>query len=375
MELGIGFCIGILGGGVVAAIVAVIVAASRRAMRRKQIDQTRIMGVNELADAIQVSRETRRALPQRRKTDHVAKDSPAATRVISPAESVRLSSGNTMIIERMDERENLLHANIQEVRDLLLRLAGVVSATESASGETAVAFKSAKDTIDKFDFDDSSDLANAQSVLIREIDRVVSSNAKLHAELDKANQGIAEQRRQIEELRVQARIDALTRIPNRASFDERLSEYIDLLARTNLIFTLMLLDIDHFKGINDSHGHVNGDRILRGIAAKISDSVRNNDFAARYGGEEFAVILPGTGEQESLIVAERVRQDIANTKFRLDGEIVKVSISGGLAECKKGMTTDQIIAAADAALYRAKSAGRNQILSSEGSDSRGVKRL
>lgn len=369
MEIGIGFFIGVLGGGVVAAIAAVIVSASRRAMRRKHIDQTRVMEMHELADAIQVSRTTKRAFQGKERGVG------ATTRVLGDAGGRRPASGNTMIVEAMDSRENVLNKNIQDVRDLLLRLASAVSATENASGEAAVAFRSAKEAIHRFDFNDSSELAQAQTVLIREIDRVVTSNAKLHAELDKANQGIAEQRRQIEELRVQARIDALTRIPNRASFDERLGEYVSLLERTNLVFTLMLLDIDHFKRINDTHGHINGDRILRGVAAKVSDSVRNNDFSARYGGEEFAVIFPGTGEDEALAVAERVRQDIAKTNFRLDSENIRMTVSGGLAECRKGMTTEQIISAADDALYRAKEAGRNQILSSGGADSRAVKRL
>jgi diguanylate cyclase len=330
------------------------------------------METREVADAIQAGRDARP-----RQTDPAARRGRSPTRVQKrPEESnERPSSGNTMIIDAMDARESILNKNIQEVRDLLLKLASAVGATQDASGEAATAFRNARDTMNKVDFTVSSELAEAHGILVREIDRVIRSNAKLHAELDTANQGIVEQRRQIEELRVQARIDALTRIPNRAAFDERLDEYIGLLERTSLIFTLMILDIDHFKAINDTHGHVNGDRILRGVAEKIASAVRGNDFAARYGGEEFAVIFPGTAQDEAMVVAERLRQDIAKTNFRLDGTNIKMTLSGGMAECHKGMSADQIIASADGALYQAKGAGRNQILGSDGADSRSVERL
>ncbi len=263
----------------------------------------------------------------------------------------------------------------RQQEDLLLKLASAVSSTQNASGEANTAFRSARDAMDKIDLTLSADLAEARAILVREIDRVVRSNAALHAELNAANQGIAEQRRQIEELRVQARIDALTGIPNRASFNERLDEFIGHLERTSLVFTLMLLDIDHFKRINDTHGHVNGDRILRGVAEKISAAVRANDFAARYGGEEFAVIFPGTTQHEAMAVAERMRQEIAKTNFRLDGENIKMTLSGGMAECEKGMSADRIVSVADGALYQAKKGGRNQILGADGADSRDVARL
>ncbi len=383
MDLGIGFLVGVMGGALVAIVAAIIISASRRAMRRKGVDQTQVIEMRELAEAMRTGGNPRQAgaAPAAASAsasaaagDPTARRGQGPTRTVGAKASTQ-SSGSTMIINAMDSREDTLNKSIKDVRELLLRLADAISGTESASGEAASAFKTAKDAIHKINLSASSELAEAQAALIREIDRVVQSNAKLHTELDKANQGIAQQRRQIEELRVQARIDALTRIPNRAAFDERLDEYISLLERTNLAFTLMLVDIDHFKQINDTHGHVNGDRILSGVAAKLSDSVRGVDFAARYGGEEFAVIFPGTDANEALVVAERVRQDIAKTNFRLDTENVRITVSGGLAECRKGMEPSAIIAEADGALYQAKSGGRNQILTPDGGDSRNVERL
>ncbi len=348
MEMGIGFLIGVFAGALVVMVVAIIVCASRR-----------VLGKKGPAAYPAPAPAPAPAAPSGN-TTAVRADTKLRTKPATHPVPRRGNTTHTMIVEEVVNRDKVLNKNIEEVRALMLQLASVIKSTETASGEAAQAFSSARETIDGI-ADDSDLLTDARRLLVDEIDRVLQSNAKLHQELDKANQGIAEQRRQIEELRVQARIDALTRIPNRAAFDERLREYISLLERTNLVFTLLLLDIDHFKRINDVFGHVNGDRILRGVAARITDSVRNNDFAARYGGEEFAVIFPGTAVDDATQVAERVRLDISKTNFRMDDENIKMTISGGVAECRKGMGPEQIIAAADAALYEAKRGGRNRL--------------
>jgi diguanylate cyclase (GGDEF) domain len=332
MEVSLGFLAGAVVGFVVTILVMLIVGVSRRAVASgKTTVITQPLGTAAPSPEQRSTREHRR------------------------------TTGHTMIVENIEERGSQLNRSIQDVKNLLLRLADVISSTGDASGRAAETFSSARDTIGQLGADRSSDFGEAQRVLVQEIDRVLKTNATLHSELEQANKGIAEQRRQIEELRQQARIDGLTRIPNRAAFDERLAEYVSLLDRTDMIFSLLLLDIDFFKKVNDEHGHLNGDRILRGIAAKISESIRTNDIATRYGGEEFAVIFPGTEISEALAVSERIRRDIARTNFRLDEENVRMTISGGVAQCEKGMNTEAIIATADKALYAAKVGGRNQI--------------
>ena len=348
MEMGMGFLLGLLGGLVVVGIMSVIVFVSRRAVSTPKAP------ANGTAETI---RSTAPAKAE-------AKEEPADKLLVVEPPTRR--SGHTVIVDEVEANDQRLNQNIQEVRELLLRLADVVAHTGDASGRAAKAFHSAKDTIHGINFANAVDLEGAQKLLIQEIDRVLKTNAELHKELDQAKQGIATQRRQIEELRVQARIDGLTRIPNRAAFDERLQEYLALLKRTGLVFCLLLLDIDHFKKVNDEYGHLNGDRILRGLAAKITAAVRTNDFAARYGGEEFAVIFPGTVLKDALMVSERMRQDIAKTNFRMDNVNLKMTVSGGLAECDKDMQVEDVITAADKALYNAKNQGRNTILAHNG---------
>jgi diguanylate cyclase (GGDEF)-like protein len=355
-ELGMGFLLGIFLGLVAAILAAVLFAAKRahsKTLRRPRPE-------TETAAA-----QPQAAFPPENRADD-------ATRVLPRPDLGGTSArrdpptGNTMILEAADNPEQRFSASVQEVRDLLLTLAELIARTENASGKAADAFQSARDAVRGVQSSQSPELREAQRLLLSEIDRVLATNEMLHSELDIANRGIAEQRRQIDELRVQARVDGLTRIPNRAAFDERLLEYIALFERSALVFTMLLVDIDHFKRVNDDYGHVSGDRILRGIAAKLSAGLRANDFVARYGGEEFALLFPGTALKDALDVAERLRADIAKTNFRMDKKTLKITISGGLTECAPGMKPAQVVANADEALYRAKNGGRNQILQHEG---------
>ncbi len=285
---------------------------------------------------------------------------PASNTRVIPKAAVA-SDNESLFMESLAAKENKLGKAVHEVRDLVHKVADIVVRTNDASGEAAKAFNLAKVNLDALDVNDSENLLAAHAVLLHEINSVISTNETLQSELETARTGIAEQRRQIEELRNAVRIDSLTQLPNRAAFDERINEFIKRLERTNEAFSLLLIDIDLFKKINDTYGHFNGDRILKGIAHKIKDNVRGNDFPARYGGEEFAVILPATGKHTAEAVAERMRQDIAKANFKLDDNDIKITISGGIAECQKAMTVETLIKKADKALYRSKSEGRNRI--------------
>ena len=272
-------------------------------------------------------------------------------------------SSHTIVIDRLGEREQSLADHVREVRDVLLRLAAVVNSANTASDQAELAFSSAREALHDAA---AGNLEEAQEILMREVDRLLKGNAALKSELDRARKGIAEQRRQIEELRERTRIDFLTNIPNRIAFDDRMREFTVALDRTGQAFSLLMLDIDHFKKINDGLGHLGGDRILNGVAKRITDFIRADDFAARYGGEEFSVVFPETGLDEAMQVAERLRQGVANANFRLDDASVKVTISGGLAEAAKGMSIEAVISAADKALYLSKRNGRNRITAASG---------
>jgi diguanylate cyclase (GGDEF)-like protein len=121
-----------------------------------------------------------------------------------------------------------------------------------------------------------------------------------------------------------------------------------------------MLDIDHFKKVNDTFGHDHGDIVLRKIAEILNISLRTSDIPCRYGGEEFIVILPETDSEKAFKLAERIRKKIENTIIIINGNKINTSVSIGLSELKKNEKFDELIKRADIALYNAKNNGRNQ---------------
>jgi two-component system, cell cycle response regulator len=166
---------------------------------------------------------------------------------------------------------------------------------------------------------------------------------------------LMESNRQLEELSL---TDSLTGIRNRRAFDERLDDAFEHAKRYERPLSLVVLDVDLFKQINDTHGHDTGDAVLRGVAHLVATCTRTTDFVARIGGEEFAVILPETPLFEAMQFAEKIRSRIAATPVA--GLDVTVSLGVANALHSKVRNTAELFHAADQALYRAKSNGRNR---------------
>lgn len=164
-------------------------------------------------------------------------------------------------------------------------------------------------------------------------------------------------------VKTRAEYDGLTHIHNRSSFDERLLEEMKRHQRYRHPLSLLLLDLDHFKAINDEMGHQAGDTVLRGIGRLLPQLLRSTDFAARYGGEEFVVILPQTTEDEAWLLADRLRGEIARQTFTHRKRAFSVTASIGVASLKPGSLAKvrDLVQEADAALYHAKSGGRNMV--------------
>lgn len=160
----------------------------------------------------------------------------------------------------------------------------------------------------------------------------------------------------------EASVDPLTRLPNRRVL-QRAGDNCTKEAETKRIpYSIIMLDIDHFKKINDTWGHSVGDTVLAKVADVIRQKVRKTDVAARYGGEEIVILLPNTSEQDATAVAEKIRMKIEDTALSVDHESIKVTVSMGIA-CAVTPTIEfkAVLEAADKALYRAKIAGRNRV--------------
>jgi diguanylate cyclase (GGDEF)-like protein/PAS domain S-box-containing protein len=156
-------------------------------------------------------------------------------------------------------------------------------------------------------------------------------------------------------------VDVLTGLHNRRWLDETFARQIARSNREGQALGLIMLDVDHFKQYNDTHGHFGGDCALRALGKAIADHIRPNDLAARYGGEEFAILLPGSSVANTVAIAERLRAAVEKTPIlKPDGTpLPSITLSLGLSEMKPGDTLETLIASADAALYRAKQKGRN----------------
>jgi diguanylate cyclase (GGDEF)-like protein len=161
----------------------------------------------------------------------------------------------------------------------------------------------------------------------------------------------------VEQLQKVASTDALTDVANRRTFEETLRREVGRSTRTREPVTLLMIDIDHFKVLNDTFGHPEGDRVLRSVAGALASECREFDVVARYGGEEFAVVAPACGPDDARVLAERLRAAIAGLD---DGPSVTASV--GVAIFPEGADDEAaLLRSADRALYRAKRAGRNQV--------------
>jgi diguanylate cyclase (GGDEF)-like protein len=157
--------------------------------------------------------------------------------------------------------------------------------------------------------------------------------------------------------------DDLTKLANRRKFMKQFANEFDRAKRYKSELSFLILDLDFFKRVNDSYGHLAGDLVLYQIANVMKTSVRSSDLVGRYGGEEFGLLLPETGSKGCRVYAERIRTRIADSKFNAAGKEIHVTVSGGIATFPESMadSVDELWRMADAALYRAKKNGRNRI--------------
>ncbi len=158
--------------------------------------------------------------------------------------------------------------------------------------------------------------------------------------------------------------DGLTRLYSRSHFNSQLQASAEFASRNDEPFSLVLVDIDHFKQVNDRHGHATGDVVLSRVAARIQNALRKYDSAYRYGGEEIAILLPRTKLQQAAVIAERIRNTIKSRKFRgTRGQLLSVTVSAGVAEFSDGQDdADSLFDRADRNLYRAKENGRDRVV-------------
>ena len=196
--------------------------------------------------------------------------------------------------------------------------------------------------------------------------RVMQSNvALLQDQLLASQREIEKLKQEVSRAREDALVDSLTGLTNRRGFELKLTSCLNDANVSNAVAPCMLMvDIDHFKKVNDTYGHIFGDKVIRSVAQVLHQSIKGKDMAARYGGEEFVILLPDTPLQGANSLAESIRTTIERGRIkRSDGDklLAQVTISLGLATYTRGETASQFIARADQALYASKEGGRNRV--------------
>jgi diguanylate cyclase len=192
----------------------------------------------------------------------------------------------------------------------------------------------------------------------QEVAARLKSLAERVANMEQEAQGYREH---LEVQRQKALIDPLTGLPNRAAWSERLDHEVNSWHQRGNSLSLAMLDLDHFKRINDGYGHLAGDKVLKIIANVLHKRLRPDDFIARFGGEEFVLLMPDSALADALDVGEVLRSAIEACPFHFKGEPVTITVSMGVAQFQPGERSDLALKRADEALYRAKAAGRNRV--------------
>lgn len=204
--------------------------------------------------------------------------------------------------------------------------------------------------------------------LLLTIGQMTCANAELQERLARLEKQIEAQASELKNYGSEARTDSLTGLANRRAFDDELQRRFAEWQRRRTPFAVMMLDVDNFKSINDTHGHQAGDEALRQLGNLITSNSRQMDFRCRYGGDEFVVILPDTGIQETRAAAERIRKAIEQGKFKFGTQLISMTCSVGVARITTQDDITKLIRRADEALYCSKDAGRDRGFWHDGSE-------
>jgi diguanylate cyclase len=191
------------------------------------------------------------------------------------------------------------------------------------------------------------------------VEQLLKANETMQTQLVDAEERLQEQAIEMQSHVKEARTDALTHLFNRRAFDDEMAKLETTFMERSQPSCVMMIDVDHFKRFNDTHGHLAGDEVLRGVARVLRKNLGSKEIVCRYGGEEFSVLFPGSDIQTAIPAAERAREAITNEVFRFEGKELKVTASGGLAQLAVGKTGEEVVKQSDDALYVCKESGRD----------------
>ncbi|UCH48440.1 MAG: diguanylate cyclase [Betaproteobacteria bacterium] len=268
------------------------------------------------------------------------------------------------IAERDESMTEKLQAELRRVMDEILQQA---QATAKQAEQYGNELAEHTDALQSGGFDEGK-LSKVIDELINGAQGMRHSVTELQTTVEVQSQEVESLKRELQQAISEAMTDPLTGLKNRRAFDRVFSSMIEDSAGAKNGHALLMLDVDHFKKVNDTYGHVFGDKALRSIAHVLQTTVKGGDPVARFGGEEFAVLLPDTAVEGAKVVAEKIREAVENGRIRGTSkteDVGKITISIGVAAYKQGDTPEGLIERADQALYQSKSNGRNRVTVAE----------
>jgi diguanylate cyclase len=250
----------------------------------------------------------------------------------------------------------------EELKKLFIEVIGAIQTTNEHFCESENNLEAINDTL-KPSLSEA-DIEKIVSQIKDEIGRLQTSSASFKNQLNQATSEIERLKARMARYRKEAFLDPLTGIANRRGFEKNLLQAIDNANKEGVSLCAIMADIDHFKRINDTHGHTVGDNVIRMVAITIKDAIKGKDLAARIGGEEFAILLPDTPFDGANILAEKMRLlfEQLDLKKKNTGErLGKITLSFGVTRYKNSESADSFMNRVDQALYQSKKTGRNKV--------------
>lgn len=301
---------------------------------------------------------------------YYSEENPEITRAID----VLISTGQALTEERCQEIHQRFLSDSSEnervrqagdkIQSTIKEVTGAVSNVKQATSRYSTTLAQVTNEIKEKKNLSQQEVEKILGSVMDNTQDMLKQNLALEEELTRSSRAMKELQRDLDLVRKEALTDGLTNLSNRKAFDAEIRRVAREAQKDGAAFSLLMMDIDHFKSFNDNYGHQVGDQVLRLVARTLIDGVKGRDMAARYGGEEFAIILPETNLQAAMKVAESLRKAVAGKEVinRNSGDkLGRITLSGGAAEFVAGESVDDFIERTDAALYTAKHNGRNQI--------------
>jgi len=298
--------------------------------------------------------------------DYVAGNNAKLTEVVNKLISQQIPIDSEISIELY--KKHVCNASLESFEKINEHIQKVIAQASISINDT---YKKAEITNDSFqkktlvleNISEATDIKIVLQEIIQETQSLAATSQAMQNKLNEANKEMELLRLELTQVRQMAVTDGLTGLLNRRAFDMTLAEIIEQSEPDKTY--LSLLDIDHFKRVNDDYGHTVGDNVIKYVAALMKKHSEDHHYVARYGGEELAIIMPNTSEDKAIEISENIRSSMESSRLkRKDNNqpLHKITLSIGIAQLRAGDDSESLVVRADSALYQAKETGRNKVV-------------